>query len=343
MSWIDAIRERMANLVRARAISELDEEIRHHLELETKRQLDAGVDPVTARRRALEKFGDPRRVADATRAAARARRTRRRRAGFSLGRTLAAKEPGLHGARARARSRWASARRRPRSACSTPFLLRPLPFPASDKLVVLEEVGADKRHLVPSYPNFDDWRNADDVVRPRRLDDLARSCASPTPTAARFACARSASRATSSRRSASRHTSAASSTTTRIASAGRRSRWRHMSSGKPTMKSDPALGFVRNGSDALRIVGVAPPGFELEGRKYDLFYPHEQGPGTIRNAHYLTVYARIKPTASLASARDGDDRARRAPRRGVRQRRTGAGRRRHSAARAHGGPINAAC
>ena len=68
MSWIDAIRERVSNLF-APSDQGLDEEIRHHLELETQRQISAGADPFTARERALEKFGDPRRVADATRAA----------------------------------------------------------------------------------------------------------------------------------------------------------------------------------------------------------------------------------------------------------------------------------
>src|SRR5262249_54772741 len=44
------------------------------------------------------------------------------------------------------------------------------------------------------------------------------------------------------------------------------------------------------------------PGFEIEGRKYDVFTAHERGPGTIRNAHYLTVYARVKPAVSLTTA-----------------------------------------
>jgi hypothetical protein len=49
MSWLDAIRERTANLF-APADQGLDEEIRHHLEMETRRQVSAGADPWTARK-----------------------------------------------------------------------------------------------------------------------------------------------------------------------------------------------------------------------------------------------------------------------------------------------------
>jgi hypothetical protein len=68
MSWIHAVRERVANLF-APSDEGVDEEITHHLDLETQRQISAGADPFGARRRALDKFGDPRRIADATRAA----------------------------------------------------------------------------------------------------------------------------------------------------------------------------------------------------------------------------------------------------------------------------------
>jgi putative ABC transport system permease protein len=37
-------------------------------------------------------------------------------------------------------------------------LMRPLPFPESDRLMLLEERRRDGRELILSYPNFDDWR-----------------------------------------------------------------------------------------------------------------------------------------------------------------------------------------
>src|SRR6478735_7789284 len=66
MSWFHAFRERVAGLFAPRD-RDLDEEFAHHLDLETKRQLAAGLDVATARKRAGEKFGDRRRIADATR------------------------------------------------------------------------------------------------------------------------------------------------------------------------------------------------------------------------------------------------------------------------------------
>ena len=37
-------------------------------------------------------------------------------------------------------------------------LMRPLPFPEADRLMMLEERRGDGRELILSYPNFDDWR-----------------------------------------------------------------------------------------------------------------------------------------------------------------------------------------
>jgi len=37
-------------------------------------------------------------------------------------------------------------------------LMRPLPFPESDRLMLLEERRGDGRELILSFPNFDDWR-----------------------------------------------------------------------------------------------------------------------------------------------------------------------------------------
>ena len=309
MSWIDAIRERLANLV-APSDQGLDEEIRHHLELETKRQRDAGADPVTARRRALEKFGDPRRVADATRAARGPDALAGSGQDFRWAARSLRKSPGFTALALVTLALGIGATTAAFSVLDT-VLLRPLPFPASDKLVVLEEVAADKRHLVPSYPNFDDWRNqttsfvhvASTTPRFMRVTDAdggtvrVRALGISRDFFATFGVAPFLGREFNA--DENRVGGAP------VAMASYEFWQTHM-------KSDPALGFVRNGSDALRIVGVAPPGFELEGRKYDLFYPHERGPGTVRNAHYLTVYARVKPTVVGRVGTNGDDRVRRA-------------------------------
>src|SRR4051812_12093631 len=68
MSWIDALRERMINRFAAdRRDAELDEEIRHHLEIETERLRRRGHDRAIARKLALERLGDPDWIKRATR------------------------------------------------------------------------------------------------------------------------------------------------------------------------------------------------------------------------------------------------------------------------------------
>lgn len=68
MSWLDALRQRLADALGPdQRDMELDEEIRHHLELETTRLRAQGLSPASARARALERFGNPRAVAQQTR------------------------------------------------------------------------------------------------------------------------------------------------------------------------------------------------------------------------------------------------------------------------------------
>jgi putative ABC transport system permease protein len=299
MSWIDAIRERVSNFF-APSDEGLDEEISHHLELETRRQMAGGADAVTARKRALEKFGSPRRVADATNAARGPRafagsgqdfrwatRSLRNSPGFT---TLALVTLGLGiGATTAAFS------------VLDTVLLRPLPFPSSDKLVVLQEVTDDKRRLPPSYPNFEDWRTqtksfthvASSTLRFMRVTDPAGT----TMRARALGISRDFFATFGVRPHLGREFDADESRVggPLVAMASYEFWQSHM-------KSAPSLGVVRNGTDVVRIVGVAPPGFEIAGRSYDLFFPHERAPGTVRNAHYLTVYARIRPSTSLTAA-----------------------------------------
>src|SRR3954465_14334279 len=68
MSWGHAVRERIGWLLRSRGRAAwVAGEIRFHLELETARQMGRGHDARTARAHALQRFGDPVRVLDATR------------------------------------------------------------------------------------------------------------------------------------------------------------------------------------------------------------------------------------------------------------------------------------
>jgi predicted permease len=300
MSWFDAIRERLANLL-APGDQSVDEEIAHHLELETRRQIADGADPPTARRRALARFGDPLRVADATRAARGPQLLSGGGQDFRWAARSLRKSPGFTALALVTLALGIGATTAAFSVLDT-VLLRPLPFPSADQLVVLEEVTSDRSHLPPSFPNFTDWRAqatsfthvASTTVRFLRVADAdgttirARALGISRDFFATFGIAPYLGREFDERENML---------------GGPKVVMASYEFWQTHMKADPRLGVLRNGSDVVRVVGVAPRGFEIEGRRYDLFFPHEQAPGTIRNAHYLTVYARTKPATTLAAAR----------------------------------------
>lgn len=300
MSWIDAARERLANLF-LRRDRDLDDEIAYHLELETARQISLGADPRTARARALARFGNPGRIGEATRDA---------RGGDALtgglqdlrwaGRSLR-KSPGFTALALVTLALGIGATTAAFTVLDA-VLLRPLPFPRSDRLVVLNEVASDHSRLAPSYPNFDDWRSQassfESVVSTSGGRMRVTGSSGETIRTRALGVSRGFFAAFRVRPIAGREFTADENTNgaapTLMVS---EEFWRTQ------MNADPRLGVVHLGKDAATVVGVVPAGFELDGRKFDVFFPHERGPGTVRNAHYLTVYARLETGATLASAR----------------------------------------
>ncbi len=166
MSLLDAARYRLGTLGRAlfrRAAfrRELDEEIAFHLELDAMQRRHAGAAPDDASRDARRRFGRPERVrervVDATGASALdalgqdarlAGRALRREPAFALVAvvTLAL---GIGATTAI-------------FSVVEAVLLRPLPFPEGDRIVLVGEVGPKaapgERAGTVSFPNFDDWR-----------------------------------------------------------------------------------------------------------------------------------------------------------------------------------------
>ena len=58
MSWVDGLRERFRALFLRRATErKMEEEIRFHLEMETRKHVDTGMSPNAARRAATRAFG----------------------------------------------------------------------------------------------------------------------------------------------------------------------------------------------------------------------------------------------------------------------------------------------
>ena len=299
MSWIHAMRERVTNLVLGRH-AELDEEISYHLELETQRQIAGGADPETARRTALARFGDRRRITDAT---LRARGDRLMEGGaqdlrWSL-RSLR-NSPGFTALALFTLALGIGATTAAFTVLDT-VLLQPLPYPESDRLVVIQELTKDKRTLFPSYPNFDDWRTKANAFAhvasiTERVDRVTASDGE-TVRVADLGVSRDFFETLRVRPILGRTFTADEN---RLG--GARVVMVSYEFWKTHMGGSTTLGTVRMGRDPATVVGVLPAGFDFL-RHHDLYSPHERGPGTVRTAHYLTVMARLAPHTTLASAR----------------------------------------
>ena len=159
MGWWHGFRERLSAWSRpAGRDRDLETEIAHHLDLEADRLQRTGLAPADARRRALDRFGDPAEIAASTRVA-RGRppmegtvqdvryaiRTLVKQRGFSA-MALVTLALGM-------------------GATSTAFavinavLLRPLAYRDADRLVFLREVTETHSLNPPSHPNVVDWRD----------------------------------------------------------------------------------------------------------------------------------------------------------------------------------------
>ena len=301
MSRLDAVRDRLRSWFRRDARDrELGEEIRYHLEMETQRQLARGYDAQAARAVALSRFGNPARVAQATRDErgthplegimqdfAWTLRTLRKHSSFTV-LALLTLALGI-------------------GATTVAFtvldtvLLRPLPFRESERLVLIQEVNDQQAALAASYLNFVDWRE-----QARSFQGVG-SIMFPWSV-----------------------TASAGADPVRVPMAGVSTGFFAMLGVKPavgreftadenTLGGPPVvmvthefwrtvmggrlpLGAVRIGHDVEQVVGVLPPGYRLLVDA-QVFWPHERGPGTIRNNHNYLVVARLAPGASVESAR----------------------------------------
>ena len=180
-------------------------------------------------------------------------------------------------------------------------LLRPLPFAEPDRLVLIREKTAEGKLISSSYPNFADWRE-----RARSFNGVASMVVSSPASAMVNGEAVRVSMAGVSRRffavlgvrlAVGRELSDAENTPGGPdAVVVSHAFWQnHMGARLP-------LGTLRFGTEIVPVVGVLPPGIRLV-EDIDLYYAHETGPGTIRNAHRYRVIARLAPGATLASAR----------------------------------------
>ncbi|HUQ83222.1 MAG TPA: ABC transporter permease [Gemmatimonadaceae bacterium] len=301
MSWIHGLGDWLGSLVRHDARErELDEEIRFHLDMEAAKHRARGHDAETARRVAAERFGNVTRVRQATRDA----------------RGPVFPEGYVHDLRWAARS----LRKQPGftalalitlalgvGATTTAFtvldtvLLRPLPYEGADRLVFMRERTAEGQLLPPSFPNFSDWRH-----QARSFSGVAStSFAPPATVVAGTGPVRATTMGVSRRFFAVlgvRPAVGREFTDAENASGGSDVVMVSHAFWRDQMGARRPLGTIRYGGTAVTVVGVLPPGIRFLDDA-DLYFPHERGPGTVRNAHNYRVIARLAPGATLASTR----------------------------------------
>ncbi len=301
MGWVHAVRERLSAQFRGGARDrEMEEEFRFHLEMETARQLRRGRNTGEARAVAAERFGDPLRIAEMTRDERGTRvmeggmqdvrwavRTLRKQSGFTalalvtLALGIGATTVGF-------------------TVLDT-VLLRPLPYAHAERLVLIRERTRQGRLTAASYENFDDWRS-----QARSFSAIA---STRGPDAGTVRVGRDAYRVTELGVSRDFFRTLGVRPAVGRAFTADENRpggpcvvmlshavWETQYGGRTP------LGAITVDGTSCDVVGVLPAGFRFE-RPVDVYFPHEQGPGTVRSAHAYDVVARLAPGATLAAAR----------------------------------------
>src|SRR5688500_1140121 len=180
-------------------------------------------------------------------------------------------------------------------------LLRPLPYEAADRLVLIRERTADGKVIPPSYPNFADWRD-----QARSFSGVASTSFAPPATvsvgtepvrATTMGVSRQFFRILGVRPAVGREC-----TDTENAVGGGEGVMVSYAFWRDRMGQRMPVGAIRFGGTTVPVVGVLPAGFRFISET-DLYFAHERGPGTIRSAHNYQVIARLGPGATLAGAR----------------------------------------
>ena len=305
MSWVHAFRERVTNLLTGSAWDRgLEEEIAHHLELETNRQIAAGCDPAVARARALARFGNRREVTDATRDERGPQLLEGGMQDLQWALRSLRKSPGFTALALFTLVLGIGAATLAFSVLDT-VLLRPLAYDHAERLVFIQEK-TPKRALRPaSYPNFADWRDKahafDRVVAAQFPFGITMSPSGGSDTdpvrielmgvSRRFF----------------------STLGVRLAAGREFTDDEHKADApfvvmvtyefwQTRMGGHLPLGVLRSGNDVAQVVGVLPPNFQFIAPS-DVFHPLERGAGTVRSAHNYMVVGRLAQGITLESAR----------------------------------------
>ena len=180
-------------------------------------------------------------------------------------------------------------------------LLRPLPYEASDRLVLMRERTVEGRLIAPSYPNFSDWRDQaksfSGVASESYAPDATVSVGNEPVRVAAIGVSRRFFKILGVRLTVGREfNDAENKPGGPDAVVVSHEFWQaHMGGRLP-------LGTIQWGTTSVPVVGVLPRGFRFVD-DVDVYYPHETGPGSVRSAHNYRVVARLAPNVTLAKAR----------------------------------------
>jgi len=180
-------------------------------------------------------------------------------------------------------------------------LLRPLPYASPDRLVLLREKTKTGALQVASFPNFSDWRD--------RAHSFSGVASAQFPQAATITVGSNVSRVITM--GVSRGFFAVLGAPPAI---GREfSADENRVGGAPAvmvsydfwqtqMNARRPLGVIQIGSTPVPVVGVARAGFKFIDDA-DVYWPHEQEPGTCRTCRNYRVVGRLAPDVTETTAR----------------------------------------